>query len=304
MAKVIDRVRQTIGLGSEAEITLELNPEGIDEARLSAFYQAGVNRLSIGAQSFSSTLLDELGRGHRAEEIQQTVERSREVGFQNISLDLIYGAYGQRMVEALADLEAALALAPEHLSLYQLTIEAQTSFGLRAARGEALVLPEEEEHLVSDALRRHVEAAGYRFYEISNAARVGFEAVHNRLHWSFESYLALGVGAHGFLHNGCSGLRWANLRQPEAYLARIERGLLAEESREIIDAEALQEERILVGFRLSEGFAVQPEDRHRFGERAARLSEEGLLIDEGGRWRASEAGRPLLDYLWRRILVG
>ncbi|MEE2645292.1 MAG: radical SAM family heme chaperone HemW [Myxococcota bacterium] len=303
VAMVVEAARKYAGLTEDAEVTLEVNPERIDRDQLRTLHQAGINRLSVGAQSFSEETLSALGRAHKGEDVERLVANARAVGLEEVSVDLIYGHRDQRLSEALYDLERTISLAPTHLSLYQLTIEDRTVFGSRAARGEQLLVDEAPLILLEESLRRHAEEAGFHFYEQSSAAIRGHEARHNSLYWRFGEYLGLGAGAHGLRHDRRAGYRWANHRKLGRYFNAVERGELPEEERDLLDEEALQEERLLVGLRLREGVRIEEADRARFGEAAARLVNEGLLHDEGGRWRASEQGWPLLDLLWRRLLV-
>ena len=188
-------------LRGDAEITMEANPGATERDDLGAYREAGVNRLSIGAQSFSAEYLKRLGRIHGPEDTRACVEAARRGGFDNINLDIMYGLPGQTPEQALADLEAAVACAPEHLSWYQLTIEPRTEFARRPPRG----MPGEESvSAMEEAGRALLDRAGFARYEISAYARPGSVCRHNLVYWTFGDYLGLGAGAHG-KHGSAAG---------------------------------------------------------------------------------------------------
>ncbi len=292
---VIDAVAAGPGLAADAEITIECNPEDVDAARLRGLRLAGVNRLSLGAQSFDDALLLRLGRAHTADDVRRAVALARGVGFEALSLDLMHGEQGQTLAAALADVDLACDLAPTHVSTYQLTIEARTSFGARARRGEALTAPDDDLAVAYDAIRAALRARGVLPYEISNAALPGHEAVHNTLYWTGQPYLALGAGAHGFLSDGRRGERWENERHAGRYMAAALSGAPAESWREVLDAETLLEERILTGLRLDRGVRVDADLEARFGAAARRLARRGELRIDARRWAATDRGRAVLN---------
>jgi len=294
---VIDAVAARLGLAADAEITVEHNPGALSPAGLRDLRAAGVNRLSLGAQSFDDRLLAWLGRIHRAADTDAAIDAARAAGFEDLSLDLIQGAAGQTPLLAQADVAAVLGREPTHVSTYQLTLAAGTRFGARAAAGERLVASEDDQIAIFEGTRAALRDAGYIPYEVSNAARPGYEAVHNGLYWSGGEYLGLGAGAHGFRRVGDAGERWENERDPGRYLVAARCGRPPEVRRERIDAEALEEERLLTGLRLDRGISVDASLERRFGPAAARLVERGWLRTDGGRWRATDPGRLLLDRL-------
>lgn len=206
-------------LASDAEITMEANPGTAEHHDLAEYRAAGINRLSFGAQSFDDRQLARLGRIHRAEETRKAFQRARAAGFDNINLDLMYGLPRQTVAAALADLDAAIALEPDHLSWYQLTIEPKTEFAGRPPRlpgGTAIARMEERGH-------GRLAAAGYLRYEISAYARPGARCRHNLNYWEFGDYVGIGAGAHGKRSlPGPAGLhviRTAKPAQPRRYLA-------------------------------------------------------------------------------------
>lgn len=302
IASVVEAVRSVVGLVDGAEITLEANPHEADEGTLSALRQAGINRLSLGTQSFDDDLLERLGRQNRRSDNLRCVEAARKTGFDNLSLDLVQGAAGQSLEAALNDVRAVLALEPEHVSTYELTVHEGTPFGARSRRGEVLTVDEDTLADLWSGTRACLRAGGVAPYEISNAARPGREAVHNMLYWTLGEYLALGAGAHGFLRapEGSGGVRWENERHAGRWMRAALAGAPAERFREDVDRETLARERLLTGLRLEAGIVV-PHDElalHAGGLVTARARGLVEVVDEGqggARVRLTAAGQPLLD---------
>jgi oxygen-independent coproporphyrinogen-3 oxidase len=293
---IIEAVSARLGLTAGAEITVEANPGELDAARMVALRAVGVNRLSLGTQSFDAEVLRRLGRRNTPDDNRRCVDAARAAGFENLSLDLIQAVAGQSVEDALADVAAVLALGPEHVSTYELTIHPQTPFGARAARGEVLTADEDAQVAVYEATRSALRAGGVLPYEISNAARPGREAVHNGLYWRMAEYLALGAGAHGFRRVATGGERWENERHAGRYMEAALAGRPRERFRETLDAETLLEERAMTGLRLDAGLPVDAALEAAYGAAAARLVERGLLTwPEPTRWRLTERGRLLMN---------
>ena len=315
----LSAVETLLGFSAEIEVTIEANPGEVTSNLTQAWTAAGVNRLSLGAQSMRELTLKRLGRTHLPRDVQRSVEFARKSGIERINVDLIHGLHGEGVAEALADLDMLITLDPSHISLYQLTIEPQTQFHVRAQRGERLLEPDETLLSIYHALERRLQEHHYSLYEVSNAALPHEESRHNMLYWTMGQYLGIGVGAHGRVHlppdaEGTRGLRWQNIRSTRAYLNRLSSGeehVTIEEERQPLNAEALDEERVLVGLRLRQGLAITPSLERRFGEYAARLVGEGLLDftlpnedAPWGRWSASKRGRDLLDHVSTRLILG
>jgi oxygen-independent coproporphyrinogen-3 oxidase len=209
------RTREALPLADGAEVTVEANPESVTEAGMRALVAAGVNRISIGAQSFAPHVLRELGRTHSAEQAANAVASARAATIENVSLDLIYGDPGESMQDWTNSVARALELGPDHISAYALTVEERTPFGKAVARG-TMQEPEQDDLAAKyEIAGGMLEAAGYRHYEISNWARPGFESRHNLLYWTQGDYIGLGIGAHS--HR--DGVRWWNTRALTRYLA-------------------------------------------------------------------------------------
>jgi len=300
VGRVIGAVDRLFGLATGCEITLEANPGASDAARFAELRAAGVNRLSIGVQSFHPAILAGLGRRHTGPEAKAAFAAAREAGFGNVSLDLIFGGPGQEPAMARADVEEAIRLGPEHLSCYGLTLEGlaeEVRLAKDVKRGRVRVpddaVQEEMGRLVRDAL----EAAGYHRYEISNFAKAGFESRHNTLYWLGREYVAAGCGAHGFRRVGAGGYRYGNPRKPEAWLAAVEAGGSPEVEKDEIAAAELFEERIFLGLRIAEGLDLAEAAADTIGAlppavlaQADQLCRQGLLVREGTRIRCTERG--------------
>jgi oxygen-independent coproporphyrinogen-3 oxidase len=258
LARVIEAVRAAFP-GEPHEITLEANPSTTERERLPAFRAAGVNRLSLGIQSFDDDTLRRLGRAHRASECHAALEAARAAGFENISLDLIFGAPAQSEAALRRDLTAALAHRPEHVSAYALTLEPGTPFA-RAVAADKLEVPDDDAAAeLMLALGERLEAAGLARYEISSWARAGRESAHNRRYWQRRPVLGLGVGAHSTepaRPDAPHGARGANERALGDYLARIESGRCAPPEREALSEATARAEAVFLALRVREGLAA------------------------------------------------
>jgi oxygen-independent coproporphyrinogen-3 oxidase len=270
------------------EFTLEVNPATVTAEKAAAWRAAGVNRISLGAQSFDPALLELLGRQHAPDDIAQTCALLREHGFANINIDLMFALPGQDEALWAATVRAALACAPTHISAYALTYEEDTPFFERLKRGEWRQ-DEEREIAMFEQTRDWLGAAGFVDYEISNFARPGFESRHNLAYWRGADYLGLGPSA-------CSTIgtqRWRNLPDTAAYAERIARGESARVEREEIDAATRARERIMFGLRMREGVA-----REEFVAAEPKLRElenNGLTREEDGRVRLTRRGQLVAD---------
>lgn len=257
------------------EFSVEANPGTVDEAKLDLLKRHGVNRLSIGVQSFDFQCLETLGRIHTAEQAEAAFRLARAAGFENISLDLMFGAPGQTMEMLDADLERALALGPEHIAIYNLMYEEGTPLTERNPPR----LDEGLEREMYDRIRARLKEAGFVHYEISNFARPGFECRHNLLYWTGGEYIGCGPAAHSHRQ----GVRWANVADLENYCANGPR----REFEERLDPEAKERETLVMGLRLLAGVEI-PERIWAGATRSAVmqrscfqwLEKEGLLVIE------------------------
>ncbi len=271
---------QQFSCTEDAEISIEVNPATVDLPALRILRQAGFNRLSIGVQSFQDNELRRLGRPHTAADAAQTVRLARKAGFSNLSLDLMYGLPGQTLQTWQATLEQALCLTPQHLSIYELTIEEGTPFAHQQERGE-LPLPDEDSVLrMVEITQQMTGNAGFRRYEISNYALPGFECRHNLNYWQNGEWLGLGPGAVFSIN----GTRCTAIADVEEYCRRVESGQEVWQEEETLEPEAAFRESVVIGLRMTDGIALDTL-RRRFGIDAeayygatlARLIRLGML---------------------------
>lgn len=237
LAALFDVVKSHYALLPGAEVTLEANPDDLSEAALFMLRDTGINRLSIGIQSFNDAILESLSRSHDARQAVNAIRGSREAGFPNISIDLMYAIPGLSMQEWERTVETAIALAPDHISAYTLTVEPRTYFGHLASRG---ALTETDEETAAAQMERLIDllaAAGFEQYEVSNFARPGFESRHNRGYWNHQHYLGVGPGAHSY--NG-STRQW-NVRNNHIYIKAITEGRVPFESEILKRADHINE---------------------------------------------------------------
>ena len=302
---LLETVDRNFALADDIELTMEANPGTVESGDPAGYRAAGVNRLSLGAQSFSAASLQALGRIHSTDDITRSFEAARQAGFDNINLDIMYGLPGQDTPAALQDLEAAIELGPEHLSWYHLTLEPNTVFHARPPRG----LPDEDaaadiqshgQELLSDR--------GYRQYEVSAYAREGRECRHNLNYWTFGDYLAAGAGAHGKVTDAAGIWRYAKPAHPKQYIATLESGDMQAALRPVAGPE-LVFEYLLNTVRLHDDISA-PDFSARTGEPAdtprARLRQPvaaGLMESTGtDSWRVTALGRRFLNDLQAEFL--
>ncbi|MFC6670316.1 radical SAM family heme chaperone HemW [Marinobacterium aestuariivivens] len=302
IGKIIEGVAARTPLAPDAEITMEANPGTFEQARFAGFREAGVNRLSVGIQSFSDEQLRALGRIHSADEAYRAVASARAIGFDNINLDLMHGLPQQDLAGAMHDLETAIGLQPEHLSWYQLTIEPNTEFNARPP-----TLPVDELLWdIQEQGQQRLAQHGFRQYEVSAYARAGREAAHNLNYWRFGDYIGIGAGAHGKLTRAGENsiLRRWKQRQPAAYMDPTRR--LGGES--LIEQDELAFEFMLNALRLVEGVPVAlftertglaPDGIHSRIESAVR---KGLLEADVHLIRPTSQGRLFLNNLLEMFL--
>jgi oxygen-independent coproporphyrinogen III oxidase len=301
VAKILRAAARGFDIAPGAEITMEANPADLDAGLLRALKGEGGNRLNIGVQAFDEETLRFLGRRHTVAEAVRAIESSREEGFSNIGIDLIYGVPGQSLDRWKRTVDRAVALGPEHLSCYQLSLEAGTPLGKRLGSGE-FELPGEEgavEFFMETS--RRLEAAGYLHYEVSNFCRGDrFASAHNRKYWDHTPYLGLGPAAHSF----DGRRRWWNDASLETYIASLFAKRLPVEGEEELTAEMLGLEAFFLGLRTRKGI-----DLARFresygidllevkGETIEKLREEGLVVVDEGMLRPTLAGMAVADSL-------
>ena len=273
-----------------AEITSEANPGTVDAEKFAKMREMGFNRISLGAQSFLERDLIVLGRVHNPSHISRAVQAARDAGFANVNLDLIF-ALPNQSVRAWADnLDRALDLNTEHLSLYGLTIEPNTPFYKRHRAGE-LTLPKEEAQVsMYDLALKKTAERGFQQYEISNFAKAGYECRHNLCYWKNEFYAAYGPGAVGFMPTASGSYRrYTNLKHPERYCLAVEAGATPWFEEEELSTRDLRIERIMLGLRLNEG--LDPRELDLEPSAILTMTERGWIEPEAERIRLTPAGR-------------
>jgi putative oxygen-independent coproporphyrinogen III oxidase len=310
VGRLLEAARVLVPFARDVEVTLEANPGTVEHGRFSGYRDAGVNRVSLGAQSFDPQHLHTLGRIHGADDIARATDEVVRAGIENFNLDLMYGLPAQSVAQALADIDAALALAPAHISHYQLTLEPGTVFYHRPPP-----LPD------SDAIwqmqldcQERLAARGYEHYEVSAYARVQRRSRHNLNYWQFGDYIGIGAGAHGkltWLTHGASGgpavLRSARIRQPRDFLRRAASERISD--RFVVEQADLPFEYMLNVLRLTDAFteaAFEARTGVPFGlvaEAIAHAQRRGLLArDQPGSWRVTELGQRFLNDLQEMFL--
>jgi putative oxygen-independent coproporphyrinogen III oxidase len=295
LVRLLGAVRDRFGLAAGAEVTTEANPDSVTPESLAILRDGGFTRVSFGMQSAVPSVLAVLDRTHDPERVPQAVAWARAAGFEQVSLDLIYGAPGETVADWARSLDAALACEPDHVSAYSLIVEEGTALA-RQVRSGVLPMPDEDDladkYLMAD---QRLGAAGLGWYEVSNWARdTAARCRHNELYWTSQDWLGIGPGAHA--HVG--GVRWWNVKHPTAYAARLASGLSPAHAREVLDAETRRVERVLLEVRLSDGLPIQLVDPTRVeAVTAARLAEvqgERLVLTLRGRLLADAVVRDLL----------
>lgn len=296
LGKVLEALDAKHGIRAAAEISLEANPEDFTLARAHELLKLGFNRVSFGAQSFDSAVLSNLGRRHEAPQIEDSVARAREAGFENLSIDLIYGTPGESDGSWKESLRRAVETGPDHVSCYALTVERGTPLGRSVRDGAEAPEPDVQADRYETADKCLV-GAGYHRYEVSNWARPGYECRYNMTVWAQGEYEAYGNGAHGFR----KGRRFRNHRRLDAYIERIESGRSPRAGEDRVEGWEAELDRIFVGLRRRVGAAAGP------GTEALLRSDEGrVLLDAGVITEENDrlvVTRPLLtDEVHRSIL--
>jgi oxygen-independent coproporphyrinogen-3 oxidase len=289
-APLLTSILDAITCAPGAEVTVECNPDAVDPAKLAAYRAAGVDRLSFGVQSMRTHVLRSLGRTHDPGNVAQAVRWAREAGFDNLNLDVIYGAAGESLDDWRATLEGVIALGPEHVSAYGLTVESGTPLDRRVAAGEVGAPDDDDQadkYLLADDL---LGEAGYRWYEISNWSRPARECRHNILYWSSGQYLAIGCAAHGYT----GGRRWWNVRTPDRYIDLIGRDASPEAGGETLDSAGRADEALALTLRLATGADVPDDDG---------LVADGLAGWSNGRLVLTRRGRLLGNAVAARLLL-
>jgi len=299
LVRMLGAAHTHFGLVDGVEVTTEANPDSVTPESLAVLYEGGFNRISFGVQSAVPHVLATLDRTHDPAGVPQAVRWAREAGFEQLSVDLIYGTPGESMADWRASVEQAIALEPDHISAYALIVEKGTAFARKVSRGE-VVMPDDDEtadkYLLADDL---FTAAGLEWYELSNWARdESAQCRHNVLYWESADWLGIGPGAHSHL----DGERWWNVKHPAAYAQRLAAGESPRHDGESIDAATSRVERIMLETRMRSGLgfdALSAEARAGLPDLATRglidLTDDRLVLTRSGRLLADAVVRELVD---------
>lgn len=296
---ILDAVARHWRVARDVEVTLEANPTSVEATRFAGYRAAGVNRVSLGVQALDDLSLQALGRLHSADEARVAIAIAARA-FERYSFDLIYARPGQGLTDWRDELQSAIALAAEHLSLYQLTIEPDTPFAALHAAGKLPIPDEAHARALYDLTQEVCGAHGLPAYEISNHARIGAESRHNLVYWRGQEYAGIGPGAHGRLDTGHERHALANEKNPERWLMRVESEGHALIADDVLTREERADEFLLMGLRLAEGIDPRRYEalagRHLDPARISSLCDEGaIVVDPGGRLRVTPEGFPVLD---------
>jgi oxygen-independent coproporphyrinogen-3 oxidase len=298
--KIISGIYKITNPISDIEISLEVNPKTADLQKLKALKSAGINRISTGIQSFSERKLKFLGRINAPQDSKRILKDIVKAGYENFSMDLMYGTRDETFSEWESDLREAVSFDFPHISAYCLTIEDGTEFGRRFKEGSLKIPSDDRLSEFIEYTSEYLENSGYNQYEISNYAKAGYECFHNLLYWKGQSYLGLGAGAHSHLSPAIStswGKRWANLRNPAMYMKSISEGNKPVDfSEELKCVEAVQD-KVLMGLRLKEGVNISElESRFKLNTdmvKIGRLIEDGFLENTENSYRLTRKGNLL-----------
>jgi oxygen-independent coproporphyrinogen-3 oxidase len=306
METLLSGIRARLPLKPGAEITLEANPGSAEQLRFSGYREAGINRLSIGIQSFNDQQLSRLGRVHNSAEASRAVQAARDAGFDNFNLDLMFGLPEQDEAQALDDLQQAINLQPAHLSWYQLTLEPNTLFHARPPE-----LPDEDtKWAIQQAGQSQLAAQGYTQYEVSAYAQPGRRCYHNLNYWSFGDYIGIGAGAHGKITDGGHGVirrRWKK-RHPDAYLETAGSAACIDGQRTLTPGEAVFEF-ALNSLRLKQGFSLDTFEyntglvKKHIMSVLQEAQNDGLLSIDQDHINHTDQGWRFLDNLIERFLT-
>jgi len=301
LESVLVRVREHFDLMPNTEITVETNPADLNRSYLESMREIGINRINIGVQSFDQEVLGFLGRRHSAKQAISAIKASRKAGFHNVGLDLIYAVPDQNIESWLDTLKQAVVFSPEHLSCYQLTLEAKTPLGKRFQAGEFSISGEELQYEFFMKTSQFLEDVGYIHYEVSNFAKgIKLASRHNQKYWDHSPYLGLGPAAHSFHHNR----RWWNHRSVDQYITSINAGNLPVAETEILTTEQLRLEALYLGLRTKKGISFEDlKNRYQYDLLADKkkmlnkLEEEGFISIRDGHLCPTPTGLAVADSL-------
>jgi len=301
IARVITKIKNSFTLSDDCEITLETNPDTVDKQKLAAFKVAGINRISIGMQSAVDHVLKTLDRTHNPQNLSQVTKWASEVGFEDISVDLIYGTPGESLADWQLSIDAALALPINHISAYALIVEDGTKLANAIKRGEIENVDDDlmaEKYLIAD---QAFTAAGFTWYELSNWSKSGGQSEHNIAYWLNKNWWGVGPGAHSHLN----GMRWWNVKHPNLYKSKISGNESPKLDQEILEPMQIESERLMLSIRLPSGISKDSLSSEQVKTLEPYLDSGALDLDKWGAGSVSLSltGRLIADRIVREILL-
>ena len=305
LEQLCSSIHKNLKLAAGAEFTFEANPGDLSFEKLKVLKDAGVNRLSLGVQTFNDELLKSIGRVHRAKDVFNTIEKAKNAGFENISIDLIYSLPGQTYDDFKDSLKTAFSLDIQHYSGYSLIIEPKTVFYNLMRKGKLPLPGEDIEAAMYELLMEEMAKHGFKQYEISNFSLPGYESRHNLTYWNNEEYFGFGAGAHSYT----DGWRNSNIGPLKKYMDQISSGSLPVLDEHLVTLPEKMEEEMFLGLRKTEGVSIQgfTEKFNRdlmitYGKEIKQLHERGLIETEAGRVLLSKKGRMLGNEVFQMFL--
>ena len=307
ISRLLYYIKKYIPFNDLVEFTTEANPDELTVEKLEALKKGGINRLSLGVQTFDEQLLKKLGRTHSNDHVYKTIEEAKRIGFENISIDLMYGLPGQTMAEWEDTLNRALSLNLPHYSAYSLIVEPKTVYYIQYTKGKLHLPPEELEADMYDLLMEKMEERNRVQYEISNFALDGYYSRHNKIYWDNEEYAGFGAGAHGYLN----GVRYSNHGPIKKYIQAVQNGSLPIFDQHEVTLNEKMEEEMFLGLRKNEGVSYEEFEKkmgitikEKYGEIIHRLMDEGLLVEESARIKLTKKGRFVGNEVFQQFLIG
>lgn len=305
LEKLVESIQRQLKIDSNTEYTFEANPGDLSKEKLAILKNAGVNRLSFGVQTFNDELLEKIGRTHRAKDVFESIEAAKSIGFENISVDLIYSLPGQTKQDVIESIHTALSLGLVHYSGYSLIIEPKTVFYNLMQKGKLPIPGEDAEAEMYETLMEQMELHGLHQYEISNFAVHGFESRHNLTYWNNEEYYGFGAGAHSYV----KGIRQSNYGPLKKYMEPLAKAELPIMDAHQVTREEKMEEEMFLGLRKTEGISVRHFQEkfnenpiHLFAEQINEWSQKGLLKTDGKRIFLTRQGRLLGNEVFQSFI--
>jgi len=258
--KIINKINDLSFINKDIEVTIEVNPKTADLDKLKSYYQIGINRISLGVQSFSQNKLDFLGRLNTPQDNIETINNINAAGIKNFNIDLMYGISNESLDEWNNDLKITIGFLPNHISAYCLTIESGTEFHKRLKNGNLSLPSDDYLSILIQHTSDYITSNGYKHYEISNYSLPGYESAHNTSYWRGQNYLGLGAGAHSHLKDhgtGKWGIRFSNIKNPSRYMNMVDKGLTAIDSYEELTRIQAFEDDLMMSIRLLDGFNIE-----------------------------------------------